>query len=174
MRGNVAGRVLGVTLVLVCALAGHVPAAAAFQPVGASEVSGSRPVPASIMRFFTDYFRAVEAGEPDGILALIDSDFVIKWPLGREITDRDKLHAVLASLQRRVRQEIRWEILEAREDGDWAWVRSVERPTHYPRAGGDPVTLEGSRLTILRKVGGRWLLHRDYGSLNELPEGSRR
>jgi ketosteroid isomerase-like protein len=173
MRGNVAGRVLRVTLVLVGAFAGQVPAAAC-QPVGASEaVSGSRPVPASITRFFADYFRAVEAGEPDGILALIDSDFVIKWPLGREITDRDKLHAALASLQRRVRQEIRWEILEAREDGDWAWVRSVERPTHYPRAGGDPVTLEGSRLTVLRKVGGRWLLHRDYGSLNELPEGSR-
>jgi len=94
---------------------------------------------------------------------------VIKWPIGRAISDRRQLRAALASLQRRVRQEVEWGIDEARVQGDWAWVRSGERSTHFPKAGGSPRMLEGSRLTIPRRIGGRWLIHPDYGSLNELP-----
>jgi uncharacterized protein (TIGR02246 family) len=130
-------------------------------------------VPKVITQFFRDYFRAVEAGDPEGIMAHIDTDFVIKWPLGQPIQDRERLRTALASLQQRVRQEVQWEVLEARVLGDWAWVRSTETPTHFPKAGGDPRTFSGSRLTILRKVNGRWLLHRDYSSLDELPSASR-
>jgi uncharacterized protein (TIGR02246 family) len=130
-------------------------------------------VPESIQRFFRDYFRAVEAGDPAGILAFIDADFVIKWPIGQPISDREELRAALASFQQRFRQEVKWEVLEARTLGDWAWVRSAETPTHHPKAGGLPRTLSGSRLTVLRKVRGKWLMHRDYASLNELPPGGR-
>ncbi len=130
-------------------------------------------VPADIQSFFASYFKAVEGGDPEAILAHIDDDFVIKWPVGPAITDRMRVREALRSLQQRVRQEIRWGIDEAHVAGDWAWVRSWETPTHHPKAGGDPVTLEGSRLTILRRVNGRWLMHRDYASLNKLPGSTR-
>jgi ketosteroid isomerase-like protein len=122
-----------------------------------------------IKKFFADYFSAVERGHPDAILSLIDGDFVIKWPVGEPITDRERLRAALARLQRAVRQQIQWEVLETRVAGPWAWARVAEKATHSPRAGGSARVLDGSHLVILRKVGGRWMLHRDYGSLNQLP-----
>jgi ketosteroid isomerase-like protein len=126
-------------------------------------------VPAEIERFFGDYFAAVESGDPDRILALIDEDFVIKWPVGEPITDRERLRAALDGFRRSFRQEIEWQVLEARVQGGWAWVRVSERATHHPRAGGAPRVLEGSHLAILRRVRGRWLLHRDQGALNRMP-----
>ena len=136
---------------------------------GPTTVSSPDVVPAEIKRFFAAYFRAVEDGEPDAIMALIDTDFVIKWPVGQPISDREQLRRALASLQQHVRQKVIWRVLEARVSGSWAWVRSTETPTHYPKAGGAPRTFPGSRLSILRKVKGQWLLHRDYGSLDALP-----
>jgi ketosteroid isomerase-like protein len=141
-----------------------------------SEVANARsvgktapPGTEEVRQFFSNYFKAVEAGDPDGILALIDTDFVIKWPIGAPISDRQRLRAALTSLQQRVRQAIKWEILETHVQGNWVWVRSTETPTHFPKTGGEPRTHNGSRLTILRKVGGKWLMHRDYSSPNELP-----
>ena len=165
---------LGLYLTCLGMCLSTVPARASTEAVvppdpGRQRLGGTPAIPQSIKQFFQEYFRAVEVGDPAGILALIDTDFVIKWPLGQPISDREKLRAALTSLQQRIRQEIQWEILEARDLGEWAWVRSTESPTQFPKAGGAPRTLSGSRLTILRKVRGRWLMHRDYSSLNELP-----
>jgi ketosteroid isomerase-like protein len=124
---------------------------------------------AQVRRFFHDYFEAVEAGGPDGILALVDTDFVIKWPVGEPIMDRECLRAALASLQARVRQEVQWQVVEAHVHDKWAWARVNETAKHFARVGSESRTFKGSHLVILRKDDGRWLLHRDYGSLNELP-----
>jgi uncharacterized protein (TIGR02246 family) len=147
--------------VIACALATVAAAAPAAQPQAPD---------ASIRSFVSDYFRAVEAGDPSGILALIDADFVIKWPVGQPISDREALRKALASLQQRVRQEVRWQVLEAHVHGNWAWARVAETAVHHPRAGGGKMReLDGSHLMILRKHRGRWLLHRDYGALNAMP-----
>ena len=137
------------------------------------DAANKRAVPGEVTRFFHDYFTAVEAGDPDGILALVDADFVIKWPIGDPITNRERLRAALAKLQESVRQTVEWEVVEARIEGEWAWARVNETATHVPKDGSNPRILEGSHLAILRKVGGRWLLHRDYGSSNQMPEALR-
>jgi uncharacterized protein (TIGR02246 family) len=137
------------------------------------DAANKRAVPGEVTRFFHDYFAAVEAGDPDKILALVDADFVIKWPIGDPITNRERLRAALAKLQESVRQTVEWEVVEARIEGEWAWARVNEIATHVPKDGSNPRILEGSHLAILRKVGGRWLLHRDYGSLNQMPEALR-
>ena len=134
------------------------------------DAASKRAVPGDVTRFFQNYFTAVEAGDPDGILALVDADFVIKWPIGHPINDRERLRAALVKLQENVRQTVEWEVVEARIEGEWAWARVNETATHVPKDGGNPRILEGSHLAILRKVEGRWLLHRDYGSLNQMPE----
>jgi uncharacterized protein (TIGR02246 family) len=128
--------------------------------------------PAEIIRFFHDWFTAVEAGDPDGILALVDMDFVVKWPVGRPISDREQLRAALAKMQQSFRQTVQWEVVEARIAGEWAWARVNERATHLPKSGSEARILEGSHLAILRKAGKRWLLHRDYGSLNKMPDAA--
>lgn len=146
--------------------------ASAATPALATEPAQAQPpapVPAEIYGFFAAYFSAVEAGDPERILALIDGDFVLKWPGGPAVNDRERLRAALEGLGARVRQEIRWEVLEARVHGDWAWARVSETATHHPRAGGAARTFDGVHLSILRKSGGRWLLHRDNASLNAPP-----
>jgi uncharacterized protein (TIGR02246 family) len=147
-------------------------AAAPPAPAQASQVSSSvvhAEPHGQIREFFAQYFEAVERGHPDGILALVDDDFVVKWPVGHPINDRERLRAALSSMQQSVRQKVEWQLLEADVAGDWAWARVAEKATHFPHKGGPSRVLEGSHLTILRKARGRWLLHRDYGSLNELP-----
>src|SRR5688572_19857150 len=115
----------------------------------APEAAKERAVPDAVTRFFHDYFTAIEAGDPDGILALVDTDFVIKWPIGHPISDREQLRAALAKLQENVRQSVEWKVVEARIEGEWAWARVNETATHVPKDGGKPRILEGSHLAIL-------------------------
>jgi ketosteroid isomerase-like protein len=123
----------------------------------------------SIIRFYQQWFGALEAGEPEALLALLDTDFVLKTPLGPPISDRNQLRGLLTGMTGRVRQEIDWKIEDYRLAGDWAWVRVSESAKHVPKAGGEPTVYTGSHLSILRRVSGRWLLHRDQASLNEMP-----
>jgi uncharacterized protein (TIGR02246 family) len=144
---------------------------AAANAAAESPAPSSRQVPPSeLTHFFKDYFAAVEAGDPDGILALVDADFVIKWPGGPPFTEREPLRAALAKMEQSFQQKVEWEVVEGRIAGEWAWVRVNEKATHIPKNGGEARVLEGSHLTILRKVGGRWLMHREHGSLNQMPE----
>ena len=122
--------------------------------------------------FVCGYFTAVEKGDPAGILAQIDQDFVVKWPVGEPISNRQQLNQALEAVRARVQQKIRWKVLETQVHGDWAWARVDETSVHQPRAGGAERTLDGSHLMILRKQDGRWLLHRDYGALNAVPAGA--
>ncbi len=126
-----------------------------------------------ITRFFRDWFAAVEKGDPDGILELVDVDFVIKWPLGQPISDRERLREALAKVQQNSRQTVEWAVLEERVEPDWAWARVTEKATHVPKNGGEPRVNDGSHLVILRKVDGRWLLHRDYSAFNQMPRPPR-
>ena len=142
-------------------------------PAQTQTSSTRQALPGEVTRFFHDWFAAVETGDPDRILVLVDADFVIKWPIGHPISDRERLRAALAKLQESVRQSVQWEVVQARIEGEWAWARVNETATHVPKDGGNPRILEGSHLAILRKVRGRWLLHRDYGSLNQMPEALR-
>jgi uncharacterized protein (TIGR02246 family) len=143
-------------------------AATAREAYAPAAEDSAPPAPAEISRFFADYFRAVEAGAPEGILALIDSDFVIRWG-GRPIQDRRDLQALLERLQRSVRQEIEWDVLEGRVAGDWAWARVREKSTHHSKIGGELRVFEGTHLVILRRTDGRWRMHRNHGMLDQPP-----
>ena len=156
---------------LAAAALGQAAPATAVDPHAghAGNAAAAHTIDPDIDAFVCNYFGLVEKGDPAAILAEIDTDFVIKWPVGAPITDREQLRQALTALQARVRQQVRWKTLETRVHGDWAWARVEETAVHEPRAGGPKRTLEGSHLMILRRVDGRWLLHRDYGALNAMP-----
>ena len=144
-------------------------ATAAPPPAPAGRVHPPQPAPAEVTRFFGDYFAAVEAGDVDALLALFDSDFVVQWPSSPPLSDRARLRGALVQLFQRVSQDVEWEVLEGRSTGGWAWARVREKATHTPRAGGERRVFEGVHLAVLRKVEGRWLLHRDTGALDRPP-----
>ena len=164
------------TMAFVAAAMAAQPAAAAqADPHAGHAQHGPAATPAvdpDIDAFVCGYFGAVDKGVSAEILAMVDQDFVIKWPVGQPITDRAQLQQALEALRGRVQQTIRWQTLETGVNGGWAWARVSETSVHQPRAGGEARTFEGSHLMILRKQEGRWLLHRDYGSLNAMPAGA--
>ena len=165
---------LRIKLTFLAIVAAAQPAQAAQSDVHANHLAHEAAAPAidpDIDAFVCGYFTAVEKGDPAGILAQIDQNFVVKWPVGQPIIDRQQLHNALATLSGTVQQKIRWKVLETHVHGDWAWARVNETSVHQPRAGGAERTLDGSHLMILRKQDGRWLLHRDYGALNAMPAG---
>ena len=151
-------------LLLLGGCATTTPSAPAFHAADAA-----REIPADVDGFFRSYFAAVEAGDVDALLALFDSDFVVQWPSSPAISDRERLRAALVGLFQRVRQDVDWEVLEAGAAGPWAWARVREKATHTPVAGGERRVLEGVHLVILRRVDGRWRLHRDTGALDRPP-----
>ena len=159
---------------LALVLAGMAMSAPAFAQADphaghAQHAATSPAVDPDVDAFVCAYFGTVEKGDPAEILAMIDQDFVMKFPLGEPITDRAKLAQALDALRGRVQQTIRWKTVETGVHGTWAWARVTETSTHRPRAGGASRTFDGSHLMILRKDGDRWLLHRDHGSLNAMP-----
>ena len=93
------------TLVALC-LALRVVLVANAAPAQTPGPPSDPALPADVTRFFHNWFAAVEAGDPDGILALVDSDFVIKWPVGHPISDRERLRAALAKMQQSVGQTV--------------------------------------------------------------------
>jgi hypothetical protein len=113
----------------------------------------------------------VENGDPDGIMAFIDTDFMIRWG-GRPIKDRTDLRALLTRLQATVRQQIQWRVLEGRVAGDWAWAQVYEKSVHHSKTGGDLRTNEGTHLVILRRSGDRWLMHRNHTAAEPPPAPS--
>ncbi len=161
-------------LVLVLAVLGSSCAAMSSEHSGreprAKEGYAAGPAPAELTRFFEEYFRAVEDGAPDRILAHIDTNFVVRWG-GPPIQQANDLRALLERLRATVRQTVEWELLEGRVVGDWAWARVRERATHHPVSGGQARVLDGTHLMILRRVDGRWRMHRNHGLLDQLAVG---
>lgn len=126
----------------------------------------------SITDFYRLWFSAVERGDTEGLLDLVDEEFVLKWPFTPPLSDRDLLRQRLISLNQQARQEIEWKLEDGVVHGDWAWARVSERTTHRPLAGGAARTFSGSHLSILRRRRGAWRLYRDQGSLDALPRAS--
>ena len=152
-------------ILLLCGCATTTPPPAALS----ASAEACRQAPADVTAFFRSYFAAVEAGDVEAIMAAFDTDFIVQWPSSPPISERERLRAALVGLFQRVRQDVEWEVLEAQVAGPWAWARVREKATHTTMAGCDRRVLEGVHLAILRKVDGRWRLHRDTGALDRPP-----
>lgn len=124
----------------------------------------------SIVQFYERWFDALENGDTEASLRLLDEDFALKPPLGPPVTDANQLRTRLTALSLEVQQEIDWRIEDYGIHGGWAWARVAERAKHTPKAGGEAKVFNGSHLSILRRSDGTWRLHRDHASLNEVPE----
>jgi ketosteroid isomerase-like protein len=62
------------------------------------------------------------------------------------------------------------EVQEVQVCGDWAFMWTRLRVVATPPDGSPPVERSGHTLTVLRKVGGKWLLARDANLLGP-PQG---
>lgn len=123
----------------------------------------------AVAEFYKQWFEALESGNAEATLRLLDQDFVLKLPIGPAITDRAVLREALKRMHRSTRQEIEWKIEDSGVHQDWAWARITETATHIPKAGGESRIYRGSHLSILRRSTTGWRLYRDQASLDEVP-----
>lgn len=115
----------------------------------------------AIVEFYKQWFAALESGNAEATLRLLDKDFVLKPPVGPPITDRVTLRDMLEKMHGSSRQEIEWSLEDSGIHQDWAWARITEIATHLSKAGGESRIYRGSHLSILRRSTSGWRLYRD-------------
>ena len=113
------------------------------------------------------WMAATRAGDTETVLSLMTED-VVFLVTGAPPFGKQKFAETMqpASPGPRPRFDGRSEIQEIRVLGDWAfmWTRLTVEVT--PPGGGAPHKRAGHTLSVLQRVGGRWLLARDANMLS--------
>jgi uncharacterized protein (TIGR02246 family) len=109
--------------------------------------------------------KAMLANDAAALGALYASDAVMYPPGAMEQKGRDAIRKgyedMLAGM-RVVAAEIKPEKYETHGDTSLGW--GLWTVKMVPKAGGDPVTLEGRFLEVARKIGGKWYYVADHAS----------
>jgi uncharacterized protein (TIGR02246 family) len=120
------------------------------------------------------WFEATKAGDVDTVLSLMSDDVVFLVP-GRAPMDKAafaegmKAQSADGAPQFDGTSEIR----EVKVLGDWAYMWTHLTVVFTP-AGGEPARRSGHTLSVLKKVGGRWVLARDANMLAPEQPGAER
>lgn len=109
------------------------------------------------------WWRATEAGDVDGVLALMADDVVFLTPGGEPFGKAEFENGMRS---RSFQVEGGSDIEELQVAGTWAWMRTHINVTMTP-PDGPPLHRAGYTLTILRKEpDGRWVVARDANLLS--------
>jgi len=121
----------------------------------------------SIERFYERWFGAMEDGDIEEFLSLLDEEFYLKSPARPPVTDKDALREDLEEFHRSYRETVEWRIEDVRLFDDYATVRLTEKVTLIDKGSDETIELKGVHLALLRKSsGGTWLLHTDVSSFS--------
>lgn len=122
----------------------------------------------AIRAVYARWFGAMEEGDVEGFLALLDGDFLLKSPTRPAVTDREVMRRGLEAFHAAATERVEHRVEEVQVAGDWAWARVTERTTITPKAGGVPLSVSGVHLAILRRgADGTWRVARDVSSLDQ-------
>ncbi len=113
---------------------------------------------------------ATSAGDVDAVLDLMTDDVVFLVP-GRPPMRKAEF-AALSRLPAGPKFESRSEIQEIHVSGDMAYLWTELSVTVTPPGESQPVERAGYTLTVLRRVGGKWLLARDANLLSPVQRPS--
>lgn len=116
---------------------------------------------------------ATKAGDVDTVLGLMTDDVVFLAP-GRSPMNKAEFAAlsrVPAGSPRPAFESIS-EIQEVQVCGDMACLWTRLAVTVTPPGATEPIERAGHTLTVLRRVGGQWLLARDANLLSPVPRPS--
>jgi uncharacterized protein (TIGR02246 family) len=119
-----------------------------------------------IRELVRDWQSATKAGDIDTVLGLMTDDVVFLVP-GRRPMDKAEFEALsrVPIGSPRPKIEGATEIQEIQVSGDLAFLWSKLSVAVTPPGAAGPIERAGHTLTVLRRVGGRWLLARDANLL---------
>ena len=125
---------------------------------------------AAIRDVIATWMRASMAGDTETVLGLMTDDVVFLVP-GRPPMHKAEFEALskVPPGGPRPKFEGSTEIQEIQTSGDLAFLWSKLAVAVTPPGASQPVERAGHTLTVLRRVGGRWLLARDANLLAPVP-----
>ena len=123
-----------------------------------------------IRSLVSTWMSATKAGDTETVLSLMTDDVVFLVP-GRPPMRKVEFAAAAKAQAGRdaPRFEGTAEIQEITVAGEWAFMWTRLTVVAIPPAGSPPTKRAGYTLTVLRKLGSRWLLSRDANLLSPGP-----
>ncbi len=123
----------------------------------------------SIEKLIKSYETALNAGDIEQVLALYGTDPVFMPQHAPALVGRDAVRAGYRQVFDTIKLNVRFEIHETQEAGDWAWVRTSSAGRTRILASGKEVTEGNNELFIFRREGGSWRIHRYLFATNQPP-----
>lgn len=132
---------------------------AASAPPDAQAIAAIRDV---VQRYET----ALNANAIDDILGLYGSEPVFMPQHAPALVGRDAVRAGYRQVFEALKLNIRFEIHEVRQEGEWAWARTSSAGRTRILATGAEVADGNSELFVFRNESGAWKIHRYLFSTN--------
>lgn len=113
------------------------------------------------------YAAALKANDLERILALYGSQPVFMPQHAPALVGRDAVRAGYQQVFATIELDIRFEVHEIEEAGDWAWARTSSAGRTRILAAGVDVTEGNNELFVFRREGGEWRIHRYLFATNQ-------
>ncbi len=121
---------------------------------------------AAIRDVIQRYETALNANAIDDILGLYGSEPVFMPQHAPALVGRDAVRAGYQQVFETLQLNIRFEIHEVEQAGDWAWARTSSAGRTRILATGVEVTEGNNELFVFRHENGAWKIHRYLFSTN--------
>lgn len=120
----------------------------------------------TIKELIKTYETALNASDLEGVLALYGSDGVFMPQHAPALVGRAAVRAGYEQVFATLRLNVRFEVHEVEETGDWAWARTSSAGRTRILAAGAEVAEGNNELFVFRRENGEWKIHRYLFSTN--------
>ena len=120
----------------------------------------------TIKELLKTYETALNTNDLERILALYGSEPVFMPQHAPALVGRDAVRAGYEQVFATLKLNIRFEVYEVEETGDWAWARTSSAGRTRVLAAGVEVDEGNNELFVFRRENGGWKIHRYLFSTN--------
>lgn len=121
----------------------------------------------TIKELLKTYERALNTNDLERIVALYGTDPVFMPQHAPALVGRDAVRAGYEQVFATIKLDIRFDVHEIDEAGDWAWARTSSAGRTRILAAGVEVTEGNNELFVFRRERGEWRIHRYLFATNQ-------
>lgn len=121
----------------------------------------------SIQSVLRSYETALNANDINTILGLFGSEPAFMPQHARALVGRDAVRAGYEQVFATIKLDVRFEIHEIEEAGEWAWARTSSSGRTRILAAGVEVIEGNNELFVLRRENDAWKIHRYLFATNQ-------
>lgn len=137
-----------------CTTAGT--AQASSRPIAARAEADAR----AVREVIHTYESALNSNDVEGILSLYGTEPVFMPQHSAPLVGRDAVRAGYQHVFQTIKLDIRFEVYEVQQAGDWAWARTSSAGRTRILANGTQIAEANNELFIFRHENGAWKIHR--------------